>query len=154
MSDTVYNDALENEPYGAHHYPYVKIWAILVGLLIISVVGPMLEIPVLTLVTAFGIAIVKAYLVVRFFMHLVVEKKYVLYMLGTMLLFMFLLFSALAPDIMNHSGSNWENVAAQEHVKDVFIQAREGELDKHHAPGGGHAEGHTSHSAAAEAAHH
>ena len=50
---------------GAHHeHPnYVKIWAILVVLLVISVLGPTLEIRVVTLITAFGIAIVKAYLV-------------------------------------------------------------------------------------------
>ena len=45
-----------------HEHPnYVRIWAILLVLLIISVLGPMLEIRVVTLFTAFGIAIVKAY---------------------------------------------------------------------------------------------
>ena len=45
-----------------HHPNYVKIWTILGGLLAIGVAGPFLEIQVVTLVTAFGIAIVKAYL--------------------------------------------------------------------------------------------
>lgn len=132
---TSHNDALTNEPYGAHHYDYVKVWAVLVGLLIVSVVGPMLEVRVLTLITAFGIAIVKAYLVVRFFMHLTVERKFVLYMLGTMLLFVFLFFSAVAPDVMKHEGQNWTNTAAGGEVKRVLIQARDGELDKHHGAG-------------------
>ena len=41
----------------SHHTNYTKIWAILVVLLAISVLGPMLEIQVVTLVTAFGIVL-------------------------------------------------------------------------------------------------
>ena len=50
----------------------------------------MIGIKWLTLVTAFGIAVVKAYLVAANFMHLKVEKKYVVYLLLTALAFMFL----------------------------------------------------------------
>ena len=57
------------------HPNYIKIWFWLLGLLVISVAGPMLEIPALTIITAFGIAIVKAYLVAANFMHLKFEKK-------------------------------------------------------------------------------
>ena len=46
------------------HPSYVKIWGILVVLLVLSVLGPMAEIQWLTLLTAFGIAFVKAYLVI------------------------------------------------------------------------------------------
>ena len=42
------------------HTNYVAIWGILVALLVVSVLGPMLGIRVVTLITAFGIAIVKA----------------------------------------------------------------------------------------------
>jgi hypothetical protein len=35
---------------------YVRIWALLCALLVVSVVGPLFEIRLLTLVTAFGIA--------------------------------------------------------------------------------------------------
>ena len=59
-----------------HHRNYVKIWAILLGLLIISVLGPMLGIRLVTIITAFGIALVKAYLVAKNFMHLDVEKPF------------------------------------------------------------------------------
>jgi len=90
-----------------HHPNYVKVWAILVVLLCISVVGPMFEIQVVTLVTAFGIACVKAYLVMKNFMHLNVEKRIAVYILGTCLVFMFLLFAASAPDVMKHEGWNW-----------------------------------------------
>ena len=86
---------------------YVKIWALLVVLLIISVVGPMAEIKVITLITAFGIAIVKALMVAAKFMHLNVEKRYIWYILLTGLLFVFLFFTGIAPDIMKESGMNW-----------------------------------------------
>ena len=43
-----------------HHPNYVKIWAILIVLLAISVAGPMIGIKWVTLLTAFVIATVKA----------------------------------------------------------------------------------------------
>ncbi len=91
-----------------HAHPnYVKVWAILLGLLVVSVVGPMAEIQWLTLVTAFGIAVVKAYLVARNFMHINIEKRYIVYMMTTCLVFMLLFFAGVAPDVMKHSGSGW-----------------------------------------------
>ena len=90
-----------------HETNYVKIWAILVVLLVISVAGPFLEIQVVTLITAFGIAIVKAYLVAANFMHLNVEKRYAAYLLITMVVFVFLFFSGAAPDVMQAEGDNW-----------------------------------------------
>ena len=44
-------------------------------LLVVSVAGPMLEIKIVTLITAFGIAVVKAYLVAKNFMHLNIEQR-------------------------------------------------------------------------------
>ena len=53
-----------------HAHPnYVKIWAILLGLLAVSVAGPFLGIWWVTLITAFGVALVKAYLVSANFMR-------------------------------------------------------------------------------------
>ena len=86
---------------------YIKIWGILLVLLVISICGPMLEIKVVTLITAFGIAIVKAWIVANYFMHLNVEKRYISYMLLTMLVFMGVFFFGTAPDVMRDSGSNW-----------------------------------------------
>ena len=92
-----------------HQHPnYVKIWAILVALLVVSVLGPMVGIQVVTLVTAFGIAVVKAYLVAKNFMHLNIEKRYIVYLLSTCLVFMFLFFAGTAPDVMEAEGANWE----------------------------------------------
>ena len=99
-----------------HHYNYVKIWGILCALLAVSVAGPELGIPIVTLITAFGIAFVKAGIVIKYFMHLTTEKSFVHYFLITALVFMVLFFAGTAPDVMNHEGQNWENVAAKESV--------------------------------------
>jgi len=101
--------AIESE----HEINYIKIWAILVGLLILSVLGPMLEIKVVTIISAFGIAFVKAFLVAKHFMHLNLEKKYITYLLILCLLFMVLLFFGVAPDVMNHEGLFWVNHSAK-----------------------------------------
>ena len=101
------------------HPNYVKVWGMLVALLAVSVVGPMFEIKVVTLVTAFGVAIVKAYLVARYFMHLHIERRYVTYLLVTMVVFMLLLFSGVAPDVMKHEGLQWKNEAAQKVVREA-----------------------------------
>ena len=94
----------------AHHGPhrnYVKIWGILVVLLVLSVLGPMTGIRVVMLITAFGIALVKAYLVVKNFMHLDIEKPIVHWMLGVVLVLMVLLYAGLAPDVQKGSGAQW-----------------------------------------------
>ncbi len=90
------------------HVNYVKIWAILVVLLGVSVVGPMFGIKAVTLITAFGIAVVKAYLVAKNFMHINVEKPFVAYIVVTALVFMLLFFAGTAPDVMKKFGTNWE----------------------------------------------
>ncbi|MDH3652945.1 MAG: cytochrome C oxidase subunit IV family protein [Myxococcales bacterium] len=105
---------------------YVKIWAILLVLLILSILGPIvaphaefgfLKAWMITLMTAFGIAVVKAYLVAANFMHLNIEKRYISYLLATMLMLMLLFFAGVAPDVMKHEGQNWENVAAEAEVE-------------------------------------
>ena len=98
-----------------HHGPahYVKIWAILVVLLVISVIGPELGIQIVTLITAFGIAVVKAYIVAVYFMHIPADKKYITFLLLTTVFFVLLFFFAVAPDVMNHEGDQWVNTAAE-----------------------------------------
>jgi len=92
-----------------HTHPnYVKIWAILVVLLAVSVAGPMIGIRVVTLITAFGIAIVKAYLVAKNFMHINIEKRFIPYIVITVLVFMLLFFAGVAPDVMKKEGTQWE----------------------------------------------
>ena len=99
---------MSDEHAGAHNEShYVKIWGILLVLLVISIAGPFLEIQIVTLITAFGVAIVKAYLVAANFMHLNIEKRYVVYLVMTMLVFMLLFFAGVAPDVMKWEGNNW-----------------------------------------------
>ena len=106
-----------------HHPNYVKIWAVLVVLLIISVLGPMTGIRSLILITAFGIALVKAYLVAKNFMHVNLERKWVGYLLLVCLAFMAVLFAGVAPDIMRHQGLHWDNVAARKAVETGISKA-------------------------------
>ena len=129
---------------------YVKIWAILLVLLILSVLGPILaphlefgplKAWMITMITAFGIAIVKAYLVAANFMHLNIEKKYITYMLSAMLMFMLLFFAGTAPDVMKHKGQNWENVAAEAEIERA-LEAQAAEGDAHGEHGGEHEAGH------------
>ncbi len=113
----------------AHHHPnYIKIWAILCVLLAISIIGPFFGIRVVTLITAFGIALVKAYLVAKHFMHVDVQPRYVAYMLFTCLAFMLLFFSGAAPDIMADHGTQWEKPSYAYH--DRLLEA-EAEGDHH-----------------------
>ena len=93
-----------------HSHPdYWQIYKWLLVLFVISVLGPFLfpEIKTIVLLTAFGIAIVKALLVVSNFMHLNTERKYIGHLFMICLVFLFVLFSAVAPDVMNKRGQNW-----------------------------------------------
>jgi caa(3)-type oxidase subunit IV len=95
-----------------HHPNYKKIYFVLLGLLVVSILGPEIGIVWVTLVTAFGIALVKANLVVQNFMHLRWEKRIMKWMLTTSVVLMFLLFAGVAPDVMKHEGHRWVNEAA------------------------------------------
>jgi caa(3)-type oxidase subunit IV len=114
----------------AHHTNYVKIWAILLVLLCISIVGPMLEIRVVTLITAFGIACVKAYMVAKNFMHLNLAPRFVTYLVATGLVFMLLFFAGTAPDVMKMEGSGWAKPAWQQAAAEHA--AGEGQGAGHH----------------------
>ena len=89
------------------HPNYVKIWYWLLFLLAISVVGPMFEVPVLTLITAFGIAIIKSFLVAANYMHLKFEKKIIWLLLILSLCLLGVFFFGTAPDIMMTEGDQW-----------------------------------------------
>lgn len=119
-----------------HHTNYVKIWGILVVLLIISILGPELGHPVITLITAFGIAFVKAYLVAVKFMHIDREPKFVTYITVTCLALMAVMFAGVAPDVLKHEGRNWNNVAAKASIQQHLDEQKaaghgaHGEADK------------------------
>ncbi len=112
---------------------YIKIWAILLVLLVISVLGPEVGIKWLTLITAFGIAIVKALMVAIYFMHLNIEKKFVHYVLYTMLLLCAVFWGGTVIDVNMNEGRNWVNKASIEYIKNPGpFGADHGNHDKPH----------------------
>lgn len=137
---------------------YGKIARLLIVLAVISGLGPELASVLagagaetvakgLMLSTAFGIAVYKAYLVCVNFMHLHIERRYVVYLLSTAVAFMLLFFAGASPDVKNHRGRNWENVAAQAETARALRAHAAGGHGKHGAGnevGGAH-EGRGSH---------
>lgn len=97
-----------------HHPNYVKVWAVLVVLLIVSVLGSLSHIRSIVLIAAFGVAIVKAFLVAKNFMHVTVEKRWVPYLLIICLMFVIVLFAGVSPDVMKHNGLHWTNPSAEQ----------------------------------------
>jgi len=123
-----------------HDSHYVRIWAILLVLLTISIVGPMFGHKTVTLITAFGIAVVKAFLVAKNFMHINLTPRFVVYTITTTLVFMLLFFAGTAPDVMQSHGTNWEKpawIAAQK-----AYEAGDHAGASHGAISAGHSEGH------------
>lgn len=100
-----------------NHINYKKIYFILLGLLVLSVAGPFIGVFWVTMITAFGIALVKANLVIQNFMHLRTEKRLVKWILITSLVLMALFVGGVAPDVYRHEGQNWVNNAAQAAVR-------------------------------------
>ena len=92
---------------------YVKTWALLMVLLIVSVLGSMSSMRWVVLAAAFGVAGVKAYLVARNFMHITVEKRWVLYLLLVCVCCIVMLFAGVSPDVMKHDGLHRSNDAAK-----------------------------------------
>lgn len=99
-----------------HHRNYVKIWGILMVLLVISVVGPMTGIRVVMLLTAFGVAAVKAYIVANKFMHLDVEKPVIRWALALSVVLMVLMYAGIAPDVQKSEGQNWRKDEGFHHL--------------------------------------
>ncbi len=120
-----------SEEHDTHDINYVKIWVILLVLLAVSVVGPMFGIQALTLITAFGVACVKAYLVAKNFMHINMTQRFIPYMVATGLVFMLLFFSGVAPDVMKDAGSGWVKPAWQAEAA-AFAAAEQGADGDHH----------------------
>lgn len=123
----------------SHERHYVIIWAQLLVLLLVSVFGPMVATHFgwhwLLLATAFGVAVVKAYMVAKNFMHLNVEKPIVHYIMAIGVALMVLMYGALAPDIQKGEGQNWKKSAGFHHSFTTSKPIEHGE----------HAEGATEH---------
>lgn len=107
------------------HPNYIKVWLTLVGLLVLSVLGPIIAAATMSghlklafvLIFAFGIAFVKAWLVVHHFMHIRIEPRFVPYLFGGLFAFMAIMFVGIAPDVLRHEGLRWSNDAAKAEVE-------------------------------------
>ena len=129
------SEAAEHADHG--HTSYEKVWVWLCVLLVISLIGPELGIRVVTLIAAFGIAVVKAYLVAKHFMHLNIEPRYIVYLMTTMLVFMLLFFAGTAPDVMKFGGTNWDKPHVSTQLKAPHAEDHYGESAGHgEAPSG------------------
>ncbi|MBL8910959.1 MAG: cytochrome C oxidase subunit IV family protein [Archangium sp.] len=127
-------------PHADHSKHYIKIWIALLVLLMVSLVPAIiaqqlhLNITGIVVVTAFAVAFIKAYLVIKHFMHLTIEKKYVGFLFLTMLAFMLVFVGGVSPDVMKHEGQRWTNDAAKK-VVDEGMKAEKagghGEPEKH-----------------------
>ena len=78
----------------------IKIWAALLAMLAISIVIGEMHSQVLGTVLVFGVAALKAFLVLYYYMGLRQEPKYISYAMLAGVLCMFILFFALVPDII------------------------------------------------------
>ena len=133
---------------GHKHPSYLKIYITLVVLFIVSVVGPEVA-PAfgafakpVVLLTAFGIAIWKAYLVCAYFMHLKFEKIYAPYILLACLSLFFVVFFGTATDAMFANGHNWvKPVSEEEATKEAMARSYVLNKDKH---GDDYGDGHDS----------
>jgi caa(3)-type oxidase subunit IV len=146
-ADTKHADHGHGDPAHGHHDEaahikrYTQIYFILLALFLVSVAGPFVGALVgskaLVLATAFGIALIKAYLVCANFMHLNIEKRYITYLLTTTIVFVFLFFAGVSPDVMEHRGRNWENVSANHETERALkADAEAGEAGEHHGEHG------------------
>jgi len=135
IDQTAPHDAGEHHDDGHHDVNYAKIYVALLVLLVISILGPELGITWVTLITAFGIALVKATMVINNFMHLKWEKNFIKWALVVSLLFVALFFFGVAPDVMKHDGLRWVNDAAIASVE-RGIEPPHGEEGEHAAEDG------------------
>ena len=117
----------EDKGFFGNHY--VRVYALLLVLLAVSIVGPWVgetldqDVAIfgvqfglgitLTLITAFGIAVVKAWLVIKNFMHLTIERVVPKLFLAASVLLLALFWGGVAPDVQLHDGRMWENDAAK-----------------------------------------
>ena len=79
---------------------YVLIWGVLVAALLVSLLIGTMQLPVVTVVFIFSIAMVKAYLVLAYYMHLRLEPFFVVAMVAAGLACIYFLFFGLVPDLV------------------------------------------------------
>ncbi len=133
---------------GAHSVEhYWKVYLTLVGLFLVSFFGPFIAelLPhghvrtLFVLFVAFGVAVWKASLVAVHFMHVNIEQRFMHYALITALVFMLMFVAGVSPDVMNHHGERWENVAAKAEIERALAEGEAGHgHGEHHDEGAEH----------------
>lgn len=119
MSSNTHAHGHEHDTAHSHASP-LKIYFILLGLLIVSIIGPEFGIQWVTLITAFGIAVVKALMVAAHYMHLKLEKQYIWWLFLICLLAMGIMFAGVSPDVMKTGGQNWTDCVADKTCIDTL----------------------------------
>ncbi|MDP7395771.1 MAG: cytochrome C oxidase subunit IV family protein [Lentisphaeria bacterium] len=95
-------ETIEQQPVANYHrhVNYIKIWAILLVLLIVSLIVGMIGYQFFAVWMIFTIAVVKALMVVAYYMHLLWEPKFLWLAVGFAVLCLFFLFLGVVPDIL------------------------------------------------------
>ncbi|UCE85839.1 MAG: cytochrome C oxidase subunit IV family protein [Deltaproteobacteria bacterium] len=99
-SSQIARGATEGSREAPHHPNYVLIWGILVAALAVSLFIGYMSLPVVTVVLIFTVAVVKAYLVLSYYMHLRYEPFFVALIVAAGLACLYFLFFGLVPDIV------------------------------------------------------
>jgi caa(3)-type oxidase subunit IV len=98
---------------------YINIWLIILVLfgvtIAVSQISP--SRPLLVAI-AFGIAVIQAVLVAAYFMHLKGEKRYIHYLLYSMLVAMAMLFMGTRTDVGHYSGEHWTATDTMKIIKE------------------------------------
>lgn len=90
----------ETESHRDHTRKYVAIWGILVAALLVSLLLGGMNIPIVTVVLIFSVAIAKAYMVMAYFMHIKGAPIFVTVVLGSGALCLYLFFFGTLTDVV------------------------------------------------------
>ena len=90
----------ETESHRDHTARYVAIWGVLVAALLVSLLLGGMNIPVVTVVLIFSVAIAKAYMVMAYFMHIKGAPIFVTMILASGALCLYLFFFGTLTDVV------------------------------------------------------
>jgi caa(3)-type oxidase subunit IV len=90
----------EMESHRDHTGKYVAIWGILVAALLVSLLLGGMNIPIVTVVLIFSVAIAKAYMVMAYFMHIKGAPIFVTVVLASGVLCLYLFFFGTLTDVV------------------------------------------------------
>ncbi|MBU6427658.1 MAG: hypothetical protein KGR26_01480 [Cyanobacteria bacterium REEB65] len=98
---------------------YWKTWAVLGALMLLSIASYFTGIKSLAIFTSLVVALSCTFVATTVFMHLSVEPRFIAYLCIVAVAVMGLFFALVAPDVLEHTGTNWQNIAAQHEILQV-----------------------------------